>query len=34
METGFLEFLIVTASSVCPVLGRDVAKKMRSRLFG
>ena len=34
METGFLEFLIVTAGSVFPVLGRDIAKKMISRLFG
>jgi len=34
METGFLEFLIVTARSVFPVLGRDIAKKMISRLFG
>ena len=34
METGFLELLIITASSVFPVLGRDVAKKMRIRLFG
>ena len=34
METGFLEFLIVTGGSVFPVLGRDIAKKMISRLFG
>lgn len=34
LETGFLEFLIVTGGSVFPVLGRDIAKKMIRGLFG